>query len=260
VALRAGVDLMGPSYRRARGSGARRTRWLAYLLAGAVAAALIGPYLVAVLVVCGLLELARAPARAGASGSARLLGVVPAPALATGGIGALAWTGLKVGALSFGGGFVIVPLMQGDAVHVNHWMTNTQFLNAVALGQVTPGPVLATVAAVGYAARGLGGGVLAAAVAFIPSFLFVLAGGRRFERLRANERARAFLDGAGPAAVGAIIGAAVPLAGALREGWQAAVLGAAAAALLLLRRGVVQTLLTAGVVGVLVALAGASVP
>jgi chromate transporter len=79
---------------------------------------------------------------------------------------------------------VIIPLMQGDAVHTYHWMTSTQFLNAVALGQVTPGPVVATVAAVGYAAHGLAGGALAALVAFAPSFSFVLLGGRRFERLR----------------------------------------------------------------------------
>src|SRR6185312_1950844 len=67
-----------------------------------------------------------------------------------GGIPALIWVAFKVGALSYGGGFVIIPLMQGDAVHTYHWMTSGQFLNAVALGQVTPGPVVATVAAVGY--------------------------------------------------------------------------------------------------------------
>jgi chromate transporter len=116
--------------------------------------------------------------------------------------------------------------------------------------------VVATVAAVGYAAHGVGGGLLAAAVAFSPSFAFVLIGGRRFERLRENETARAFLDGAGPAAVGAIIGAAVPLAAALAEGWQAGVLAAAAIALLVLRRGVVRTLFAAGAVGVIVVLAG----
>jgi chromate transporter len=179
---------------------------------------------------------------------------------ATGGVAALAWTAFKVGALSFGGGFVIIPLMQDDAVHVYHWMTNAQFLNAVALGQVTPGPVVATVAAVGYAAYGIGGGLLAAAVAFAPSFSFILLGGGRFERLRRDDRARGFLDGAGPAAIGAILGSAVTLAGALHEGWQWAVLGAAAVALLLVRLGVVLTLVGAGVVGVILALAGAPVP
>jgi chromate transporter len=181
-------------------------------------------------------------------------------AASSGGIGALAWTAFKVGALSFGGGFVIIPLMQGDAVHVYHWMTNAQFLNAVALGQVTPGPVVATVAAVGYAAHGIGGGLLAAAVAFAPSFSFILLGGGRFERLRADNRARGFLDGAGPAAIGAILGSAVPLAAALNERWQYGVLAAAAIALLLFRRGVVVTLVGAGAVGVALALAGASLP
>jgi chromate transporter len=139
-------------------------------------------------------------------------------------------------------------------------MSNAGFLNAVALGQVTPGPVVATVAAVGYAAHGVGGGALAATVAFAPSFAFVLFGGSHFVRLRTDTRAKAFLDGAGPAAIGAILGSAIPLAGALQETWQYLVLAAAAFALLLARRGVVSTLVLAGLVGALVALAGGSVP
>jgi chromate transporter len=120
--------------------------------------------------------------------------------------------------------------------------------------------VVATVAAVGYAAHGIGGGLLAAAVAFAPSFSFILLAGGRFERLRANANARAFLDGAGPAAIGAILGAAVPLTAALSEAWQFGVLVAAAIVLLALRRGIVQTLLGAGCVGVVVALAGGPLP
>ena len=150
--------------------------------------------------------------------------------------------------------------MQADAVHTYHWMSNSQFLNAVALGQITPGPVVATVAAVGYAAHGIAGGVLAAVVAFAPSFSFILLGGGRFERLRDNTNARAFLDGAGPAAIGTILGAAILLAAAVKETWQFAILGAAIVALLALRRGVVQTLLIAGVIGVIAALAGAPLP
>jgi chromate transporter len=190
----------------------------------------------------------------------RLSSALPFALATQGGFGALAWTALKVGALSFGGGFVIIPLMQGDAVHTYHWMTNAQFLNAVALGQVTPGPVVATVAAVGYAAHGVPGGAMAAAIAFAPSFLFVLIAGRHFERLRENPRPRAFLDGAGPAAIGAIGGAAITLATALSEAWQFAVLAAAVVALLVARRGVVITLLTAGLVGAVAALAGAPLP
>jgi chromate transporter len=139
-------------------------------------------------------------------------------------------------------------------------MTDAQFLNAVALGQVTPGPVVATVTAVGYAAHGVAGALLAAAVAFTPSFSFILLGGGRFERLRANDRARGFLDGAGPAAIGAILGSAVTLAGGLTESWQIGVLAGAAIALLILKRGIVETLVLAGAVGAGLALAGAPLP
>jgi chromate transporter len=282
VAVRAGGDLLGPSFANARREDGALVRWAAYALAGGVAAATIGPWLVLVLLGCGLLELLIRRATAAGAVSllaplaalrpgdlaptgvlARLAGLPPAVPLAvaaTGTVGDLVWTALKVGALSFGGGFVIVPLMQGDAVHAYHWMSNTEFLNAVALGQVTPGPVVATVAAVGYGAYGIGGGLLAALVAFLPSFSFILLGGGRFERLRGNPFARAFLAGAGPAAIGAILGSAIPLTGALSEFWQFVVLAGAALALLALRYGVVGVLLSAGLVGAVVALAGGPLP
>ncbi len=256
VAVRAGSELVDPSYHHAMEGHGHRVRWLVYLLAGVAAAIAIGPYLVLVLVACGLLEIIRRrrPHEAG------IWWPLPVAAVSSGGIGALAWTAFKVGALSFGGGFVIIPLMQQDAVHVYHWMTDAQFLNAVALGQVTPGPVVATVAAVGYAAHGVGGAVLAAVVAFSPSFSFILLGGGRFERLRRNDRARAFLDGAGPAAIGAILGSAVTLARGIDETWQIPVLAAAAVTLLVARRGVVETLVASGGVGVVIALAGGPLP
>jgi chromate transporter len=277
VAVRAGIDLLRPSLDRARSDGGSVVRWAAYGAAGGVAAATIGPWLVLVLLGCGLLELLirRAtdgeetlsalallalPKAALAGGLRDVAPLAPLAIVATGTVGDLVWTAFKVGALSFGGGFVIVPLMQGDAVHAYHWMSNTEFLNAVALGQVTPGPVVATVAAVGHGAYGIGGGLLAALVAFLPSFSFIVLGGGRFERLRGNPLARAFLAGAGPAAIGAILGSAIPLAGALDELWQFLILAAAAAALLLARRGVVTVLLAAGALGAVVALAGGPLP
>jgi chromate transporter len=179
---------------------------------------------------------------------------------AVGGLAAVAWVALKVGLLSYGGGFVIVPLMQHDAVHTYHWMTAGQFLDAVALGQITPGPVVQTVAVVGYAASGLIGGLLAAAVAFTPSFVFILAGGPHFDRLRTNPWAQGFLTGAGAASIGAIAGSTVPLALALSHLWQLGVLAAAAVWLLALRRGVVAALVGAAVVGVAVAFGGLPLP
>ena len=150
VAVSAGIGVAVPIWRRTTDS--RRLRILAYALAGGIAAASAGPWLVLVLLACGATELAWRGFHRGAVGlhAWPLLAVVGDP----GGTGALVWTAFKVGALAFGGGFVIVPLMQTDAVSTYHWMTQGQFLNAVALGQVTPGPVTQTVAAVGYAAGG----------------------------------------------------------------------------------------------------------
>jgi len=180
--------------------------------------------------------------------------MLTASAIGGGVLLSVAWVAFKVGALSYGGGFVIIPLMLSDAVSHYHWMTGAQFLNAVALGQITPGPVVQTVAVVGYAAAGLIGGILASVIAFSPSFAFILLGGRRFDQIRGDRRARAFLDGAGPAAIGAIFGSAIPLARALTHTWQYAILAAALVLLLVLRRGVVLILLCAAAAGILIAL------
>jgi chromate transporter len=256
VAVQAGTSLTGASWQRRSNSA----RWLCYLIAGAAAAATLGPWLVLVLLGCGVIELA-VQLGAGRRQGATMSGVAP-PALAVGAVGAIgsgvllsvAWVAFKVGALSYGGGFVIIPLMQSDAVSHYHWMTGAQFLNAVALGQITPGPVVQTVAVVGYAAAGLVGGILASVVAFCPSFAFILLGGRRFDLIRDDRRARAFLAGAGPAAIGAIFGSAIPLTRALSHAWQYAILAGALLLLVLLRRGVVLTLLCAAAAGVVIVL------
>lgn len=258
VAVQAGVGLIPASWKRAATYSTKR--WIAYVIAGAVATATIGPFLVLVLLACGAIEFGlRRTRMAGGLGSAGLLPLL-AVAAGSGGLAALSWTAFKVGALSYGGGFVIVPLMQADAVDRYHWMTNGEFLNAVALGQATPGPVVQTIAVVGYAAHGLGGALLAAAVAFAPSFWFIAIGAERFDRLRTDPNPRAFLDGAGPAAIGAILGSAIPLALALSESWQYVGLAAGAVLLLVFRRGVVLTLLLAAGGGAVAAVAGAPLP
>lgn len=247
VAARTGTELAGDSLRRTPA----RWRWWLYAVLGASAAASVGPWLVLVLLACGAIEiLVQLPRSEGRMGGYAW------PALAvvtttTGALLSLAWVALKVGALSYGGGFVIIPLMEADAVHRYHWMTSAQFLDAVVLGQVTPGPVVQTVAVVGYAVAGVAGGLFAAAIAFAPSFMFILFGARHFDRLRQNDQARAFLAGAGPAAIGAIIGVAIPLAAALTQAWQYAMLGGAVLALFALRRSVLFTLLGAGLIGAL---------
>jgi chromate transporter len=229
--------------------GSVRLRAVTYMVVGAVATVAVGPYVVLVLLACGLIELTRARAHPVAVHAWPLVPVAVAAAASQ--LPALAWTALKVGALSYGGGFVIVPLMQGDAL-ANDWLSGAEFANAVAYGQVTPGPVTHTIALVGWAAAGPAGALLASVIAFAPSFAFVLLGGDRFDRLRAGTGPRAFLDGAGPAAVGAILGASILLAATLADAWQWAVCAVAAIALAL-GRPVVAVLLAGAAAGLLVA-------
>ena len=276
VALSAAIGLAPASWRRVGAARPARARWACYLVIGGVASALLGPFLVLILVGCGLLEMlartrpvwfrhrAGRPAAENPQGPAALallakLAAPAAPVAVTGGLLSVAWVAFKVGALAYGGGFVIVPLMQHDAVSTYHWMTSAQFLSAVALGQVTPGPVVQTVAVVGYAAAGVGGGLLASFVAFTPSFAFVLIGGPRFDQLRRNVGIQAFLTGAGPAAIGAIAGASIPLGLGLSHLWQIALVALAAVWLVGLRRGVVTAIVGAGCLGIIAVLAGAPV-
>jgi chromate transporter len=251
VAVSAGAGLIPDSWRRGR---ERRLLWCAAFAAGAAGAVLLDAELVLVLLAAGLVGVAVSRG----AGEGRLAAIGPV-IVGKSFLGPLAWTAFKVGALAFGGGFVIVPLMRADAVGPHHWMTSAQFLDAVALGQVTPGPVVHTVAAVGYAAAGVGGALLAASIAFAPSFVIVLGFARRFEQIKRSVHVQAFLAGAGPAAIGAIVGVAVLLASELRHGWQVAVLALALVALLLARRGVVPVLIASGLVGAVLGLAGAAV-
>src|SRR5882757_2915442 len=225
VAVHAALGLLTPSWRRTSNS----TSASASASAGDVASALVGPWLVLVLLGCGAIELASRDR----GGDRHQPMISPVLLLGQGtaavaGLLAVAWVAIKVGALSYGGGFVIIPLMQAEAV-------------------------------VGYAAAGLPGGILAAAVAFAPSFGFILLGASQFDRLRSDQRVRAFLDGAGPAAIGAILGSAIPLGRALTGPWQYALLAAAAILLFALRRGVVPTLLACAALAVLLGTLGVTV-
>jgi chromate transporter len=262
VALHAAWGLTPASWRRIGARQSERGRWLVYAVAGAAAAATIGPFLVLVLLGCGLIEVAVRFQGHGPAAPRAVTAWLPVALSHTatiGGLGALTWVAFKVGALSYGGGFVIVPLMQHDAVTTYHWMTGAQFLDAVALGQITPGPVVLTVAVVGYAAAGIWGGMLAAFVAFAPSFVFVLAGGPRFDQIRSSVSTQAFLTGAGPAVIGAIAGSTIPLGLAFEVPWQIPVLAAALVWLFVIRRGVVSGLVLAAAAGLVVAIAGVSV-
>ena len=254
VALNAAYQLVPGSWQRF--TSTQRARWFVYAILGVLCTNFLPAFVVLVLLACGLFEvMLRA--------SDQRLGLMGPLALGHGaaltGMGAVCWVALKVGALSYGGGFVIIPLMQHDVVSTYHWMTNAQFLNAVALGQITPGPVVQTVAVVGYSARGLTGALLAAFIAFAPSFIFVLIGAPRFEKIRKNKNVASFFAGAGTAVLGAIAGASVPLTRALHHGWQIPLLLLMFVWVFLLRKGVVSGLLICGAVGIALSFLGLSV-
>ncbi len=102
---------------------------------------------------------------------------------------------LKIGSILFGSGYVLLALLRGDLVDRLHWLTERQLIDAVAVGQLTPGPVFSTATFIGYLIGGPSGSALATFGIFLPSFFFVAASGWLIPRLRRSEGARAFLDG-----------------------------------------------------------------
>jgi chromate transporter len=123
----------------------------------------------------------------------------------------LSWLFLRTGGLLFGGGYVMIPLVEHDVVDGFGWLTRQEFLDGVALGQSTPGPIVITATFVGYGAAGWPGAVAATVAIFAPSFLFAVMVARFTHRLRDWEAGRNFLKGVSAAAVGAIFATAVTL-------------------------------------------------
>lgn len=119
---------------------------------------------------------------------------------------------LKVGSFIFGGGLVIIPLLEFEVVEQLHWLTRTEFINGVAIGQLSPGPVVLTAAFVGYKVAGVLGALISAVAIFTPSFAFILLATPILLRIRQNPWIRAFLKGVTPGVLGAIAAAAIPLA------------------------------------------------
>ena len=259
VALHSGFTLIPASWRRTPS----RPRWSVYVVAGICTAVLAGSWVVVVLITCGVTEVLVRRVRNVSMSMAPVFALATAMNMDTvrdGITGSLVWTAFKVGALSYGGGFVIIPLIYNDAVERFAWMTESQFLDAVVLGQITPGPVVHTMSAVGFAAGGISGALAAALVAFGPSFVFVGFGARHFDKIRLNVSIRSFLDGAGPAAIGAIIGVAIPLAVNLSEQWQFVFVALSALVVFVVKRSTFFTLVLMAVLGAVVVQAGMSLP
>src|SRR5437667_678867 len=158
----------------------------------------------------------------------------------------------KAGAFVFGSGLAIVPFLYGGVVEQHHWLTDRQFLDAVAVAMITPGPVVITSGFIGYLVAGPWGALAAAAGVFVPVYLVVLFVSPFFGKIAKNPQARAALQGVTAAATGAIGGAVYVLGRRAIHDW-ATVLVAAIALLITLRWKVPEPLLIAGaaVAGVL---------
>jgi chromate transporter len=125
---------------------------------------------------------------------------------------ALFWFFVKAGAFVFGSGLAIVPFLYGGVVREHAWLTDQQFIDAVAVAMITPGPVVITVAFIGYLVQGFPGAVLAAVGVFLPCWLFVVIPAPFYARFADNPLLKAFVGGVTAAATGAIAGAVVVLA------------------------------------------------
>ncbi|MEX2246097.1 MAG: chromate efflux transporter [Dehalococcoidia bacterium] len=168
-----------------------------------------------------------------------------------GALGDLALVFLRAGGLLFGGGYVLIPLTEGDVTGRFGWLTERQFLDGVALGQMTPGPIVITATFVGYGAAGFPGALVATVAVFAPSFLFAIAAGNFLDRVRGWKLGRAFLLGVGPAVVGTIGAVSLKLVPeAINDSWGVALLAVALA--LAWRYGPIPALAVAGGGGIAV--------
>jgi chromate transporter len=231
--------ILAATYRLAR--SAITDARLSVLAFVALAVTLLFPgYEVAVLAAAGLAGLLMyGPASQSGSTlrgfAAPFLAVTPFSLLATpNALLGLAWVFLKAGALLFGGGYVMIPLLEPDVVDRYGWLTRQQFLDGVALGQSTPGPIVITSTFIGYLAAGVPGALVATVAIFLPAFVFVLLLTGPFTTwVSKAPRQRAFLKGVNAAVVGAILAAVTGLsASALVDVPTVLILGGALLALL----------------------------
>jgi chromate transporter len=139
---------------------------------------------------------------------------------------------LKAGSLTFGSGLVIVPFLEQGLVHEYGWLDQRQFLIAVAIGMISPGPVVITATFVGYLVAGFWGSLVSTIGIFLPSFILVLIAAPVLARHRANANVQGFVKGAFGAAIGTILGACVLLGRIAIGDWLTALIGLVSLAVL----------------------------
>ncbi|GAP94720.1 chromate efflux transporter [Leptolyngbya sp. NIES-2104] len=124
----------------------------------------------------------------------------------------LGWSFLKIGSILFGGGYVLLSFLQGEFVEGHRWLTQQQLLDAIAIGQFTPGPILSTAAFIGFVIAGVPGAIVATIGIFLPSFMFVFALNPLIPRLRQSKWTSAFLDAVNASAIALMAAVTVQLA------------------------------------------------
>jgi chromate transporter len=188
------------------------------------------------------------------AGSAPAPVALPAPAAADAPAASLAQISLfllKVGAFTFGGGLTMIAFIQEQVVSQLHWLTPQEFIDGLALGQLTPGPVLMVAAYVGYQAAGLAGAVAGAIAAFLPSFVMMLAILPALERARKLVWTRAALRGISPAVIGVLAVSLVRLAPhAVPDVFALVTLAATVVVLMVWRVGTIKVMLGGAVLGI----------
>jgi chromate transporter len=161
-----------------------------------------------------------------------LVAVPAAPIVNSGVLAKILLFFLKAGALTFGSGLVIVPFLQQGVVQEHGWLGEREFLIAVAIGMISPGPVVITATFVGYLVAGFWGAIAATIGIFLPSFLLILIAAPILKRHRGNKNVQGFVKGAYAAAIGTILGASVLLGRIAIGDWLTLLLGVVSLAVL----------------------------
>jgi chromate transporter len=199
------------------------------ILQAEVATLFIGAGIVAILYY-GSLFRRGPPAVAPALAAPVLVQLVPVASGST--VGKLLLFFLKAGSLTFGSGLVIVPFLQQGLVQEHGWLDERQFLIAIAVGMLSPGPVVITATFVGYLVAGFGGSLVSTIGIFLPSFLLVLVAAPLLARHRGNMNVQGFIKGAYAAAIGTILGACILLGRIAIGDWLTLAIGVTSLAVL----------------------------
>jgi chromate transporter len=156
---------------------------------------------------------------------------------------------LRIGSITFGGGFVMIPLIEAEVVDSHHWLTHQEFVDATALGQLTPGPVLITATFIGYRVAGTLGALVATISIFLPSFLMTVVAGSSLARFHTNKIVQSFLKGVTPAVVGLLVAAGISIGRAGIHSWVGLLIAIVAGAVLVrYRPNAIWVILGAGLV------------